>query len=458
MQNEIHLDVEFYQSLIEDLPVEIAIYNEEGRFTYANKATRSFFKSKNQEIAGKTFNELFSEKTASEQHAVRKQVFESGMEIRVSRDFILDGKPNYFSILHKPVKDNQGKVNAVMVVGTNITEQVRQEKLFEVQQQIDSLSNLTPNLTGSLKKAFQYLMEIDWVDAGGVYLYEENNENLKLVYSQGLSDNYIKSISVFSQSQPSAFAKTSQDILKANKRTFLEPVKNVMIKEGLTFAINIPLKFKKEIIGNLILGSKTISELSVHDRRIIESIAARIANLISIVKTKEQLISTNIKLNRSLYNLATQSQMLMQKSRLESLGELSAGLAHEINQPLSVISLVMENVNYKMQSGMATKEYLAGKFENIYNNINKIKQLIDHVRLFSRDQGNVIFDKIDVNNVINAALSMIGIQIKNQQIDLRAELSPSLGYTLGNPSRLEQVLLNLLSNSALQFESAVYMK
>jgi signal transduction histidine kinase len=137
----------------------------------------------------------------------------------------------------------------------------------------------------------------------------------------------------------------------------------------------------------------------------------------------------------------------MQKSRLESLGELSAGLAHEINQPLSVISLIMENVNYKMQSDTATKEYLVGKFENIYNNINKIKQLIDHVRIFSRDQGNVIFDKIDVNNVIHAALSMIGIQIKNHQIDLKTELSPDLGYTLGNPSRLEQVLLNLLSNS-----------
>jgi signal transduction histidine kinase len=58
-----------------------------------------------------------------------------------------------------------------------------------------------------------------------------------------------------------------------------------------------------------------------------------------------------------------------------------------------------------------------------------------------------MFERVDVNQVIKDSLSMIEAQLKNHQVKLTTELSGELGFTLGNPSRFEQVMLNLISNS-----------
>jgi len=107
----------------------------------------------------------------------------------------------------------------------------------------------------------------------------------------------------------------------------------------------------------------------------------------------------------------------------------------------------MENIQYKLEQKKLPEEYLISKFQTINQNINKISVLIDHVRIFSRDQGSITFEQVDVNQVINNALSMIGSQLKNNQIQVITELSDAIGYTIGNSSRFEQVILNLISNA-----------
>lgn len=437
----------FFKSLIETLPVEIAIYNEEGRFVYTNENTSLFFQQAKQEVIGKTFDEIFSKETADSQYETLRKIFATGQSMTVDRKFKLNGQQHFFKIQHQPIFDENGKVKSVMVIGQNLTTQTREEQLFGIQHKIDALSNQTISLENTLKKAFEFLLEIDWIDVGGVYLFDDKKEKLKLIYSTGLSDNYIRKVKIFSANEAPAVV-----VLKGKSRyikmiEFLEPIKTVMERENLAFVATIPLIYKRQVIGSINLGSKSVTDINWQDKKIIESIATRLANLIMLIKTREQLISANIELHRSLRNLESQNQLLIQKSRLESLGELAASLTHEINQPLSVISLVAENLNYKLNPESKEDSYLTGKFNTIFQNINKIRQLIDHFRIFSRDQGVIMFEKVDVNGVIHGALSMIGVQLNNHQIKVVTDLSENLGYTLGNPSRLEQVMLNLLSNA-----------
>jgi signal transduction histidine kinase len=171
------------------------------------------------------------------------------------------------------------------------------------------------------------------------------------------------------------------------------------------------------------------------------------AKIKALAKKKELLLTSNSRLKKDLHEIEEQQQLLIQKSRLDSLGELSSGLAHEISQPLSVISLVMENIRYKMDQNQVSPEYLVVKFGTISQNINKIKAVIDHVRIFSREQRSIVIEKVNVNQVISSALSMVESQLKEKHINFYTELNEEIGNTLGNPSRFEQAILNLLSNS-----------
>jgi PAS domain S-box-containing protein len=147
-----------------------------------------------------------------------------------------------------------------------------------------------------------------------------------------------------------------------------------------------------------------------------------------------------------------QQQLLVQKSKLESIGELSAGLAHEINQPLGGISMGLDNIQFKMLDKSLTDSYLKSKIETLFGDIERIRNIINHVRVFSRDQDKLVMETVDIKLVVDNALTMVRRQLLDQHVDVRTCLPDQDFYTLGNGYRLEQVLLNLLSNAKYAVE------
>lgn len=167
-------------------------------------------------------------------------------------------------------------------------------------------------------------------------------------------------------------------------------------------------------------------------------------------ETAQELETLNQRLEQrvkeELKKIEHQQQLLIQKSKLESLGELAAGIAHEINQPLGGIAMGMDNILVKINDKKLSKNYLPEKFERIFQDIERIKKIINHVRIFSKDQDIAEFDKININEVIENACSMVNTQYKNHNVDLVKTLEND-NFTLGNKYKLEQVILNLLSNA-----------
>lgn len=153
------------------------------------------------------------------------------------------------------------------------------------------------------------------------------------------------------------------------------------------------------------------------------------------------------RVREELEKLRKQEQIIIQKSKLESLGRLSAGIAHEINQPLGMINLGLQNLFNKLGSGQASPAYLRGKEAYFRENIERIKRIIEHVRLFSRDQQDEKLDRADLREIVSGALSMIKLQCKNQNIRLEFETPRQPLYIFANKYRLEQVVLNLLANA-----------
>ncbi|MCD4790222.1 MAG: response regulator [Bacteroidales bacterium] len=167
---------------------------------------------------------------------------------------------------------------------------------------------------------------------------------------------------------------------------------------------------------------------------------------------KELNLTLENRVKEELKKRQEQQRFLIQKSKLESMGELAAGIAHEINQPLGGISMGLDNILFKQSLNNISEEYLTTKINALFEDIDRIRQIINHVRVFSRDQQVAVSEVVDINDVIHDALSMVSKQYNNYNIKINLNLDKKNCQTIGNKYRIEQVVLNLLSNAKYAVE------
>lgn len=173
------------------------------------------------------------------------------------------------------------------------------------------------------------------------------------------------------------------------------------------------------------------------------------------VKKREQAQKALLELNhelelrieKALAEYKLQQEVIIHKSKLESLGVLAAGIAHEIYQPLSAISISINNIKNKAQKNELNIEYLTNKFNRISEDIQRIRQVIEHVRLFSREQKNLQPERVDVCQTLKDTLRLIEYDLKRHGIKMNLIIPVCPLWTVGSKFKLEQVFLNLISNA-----------
>lgn len=151
-------------------------------------------------------------------------------------------------------------------------------------------------------------------------------------------------------------------------------------------------------------------------------------------------------------------QQLIHTERMAGLGEMATGIAHEINQPFNIMSLCFENILYDLRMKKPIDEAsLRDRSDKIFESIFRIGNIIDHIRVFSREQKDYLLTAFDVNESIINALSMVAEQFKLKKIKLISELNVKNSKVVGNTYKFEQVILNLLVNAkdALQEKEAI---
>jgi len=136
---------------------------------------------------------------------------------------------------------------------------------------------------------------------------------------------------------------------------------------------------------------------------------------------------------------------LIQASKLATLGEMSTGMAHELNQPLNVISLAANNLRFAINKGKATPENTLSKLERIDGAVHRAASIIDHMRSYGRLAGEKL-TAIDVGEIVRGVDNLLAEQLKLASITLINKV-PSNGLMIkGNAIQLEQVLINLINN------------
>lgn len=140
-------------------------------------------------------------------------------------------------------------------------------------------------------------------------------------------------------------------------------------------------------------------------------------------------------------------KQLRHSEKMAGIGELATGMAHEINQPLNTMSMAIDNILFALESNTITENYLKTKIDKVFDNITRIKKIIDHVRTFSRDQDDFGQSKFDIDTSISNSISMISEQLEHLGIELSYKKNKQIPEIRGNTYRFEQVMLNLLVNA-----------
>lgn len=137
-----------------------------------------------------------------------------------------------------------------------------------------------------------------------------------------------------------------------------------------------------------------------------------------------------------------QQEALQQSEKMAALGGLLAGVAHELNNPLSV---VMGQTTLLMET--APEEKTKTRAEKIFKAADRCSRIVKSFLALARRKPPER-KQIDLNPIINNSLELLGYQFRNENVDLHLELDPALPPIMGDPDQMTQVFTNLALNAA----------
>jgi signal transduction histidine kinase len=146
--------------------------------------------------------------------------------------------------------------------------------------------------------------------------------------------------------------------------------------------------------------------------------------------------------------LAEQRLLRLHSDRLRSLGEMAAGIAHELNQPLVGVRGMAELIVLSTENGkIFSPEKTRKKARMIVEQADRMVHIIQHVRLFARESGQPETSVVNLNDVIQSGISLLRAQFRAHGLRLETALAEVQLPVRINPYSVEEVLLNLLTNA-----------
>jgi signal transduction histidine kinase len=206
-----------------------------------------------------------------------------------------------------------------------------------------------------------------------------------------------------------------------------------------------PLLASAELIGAIYvdtrLGSKLFGE---SDLALLSAMANQAAAALRLTRLYEHLQARNRELHETLRELQETQEQLIQKEKLASVGQLAAGVAHEINSPLSSILLYADILCQEIPAQNAQQ---CQDLQLIMKEAMRCRTIVHDLLSFSR-QNEVLAQPTDLNALLGEIVQEIGIQKRFQGVEIRMDLDSGLPIIEADPFQLRQVFCNLMNNGA----------
>lgn len=393
---ELQKSEELFRSVVYNSTELTTLTNADGTIIFISPQCKSVFGYPYNKLIGEQMPDFIHAEDVGKYRQAWEWVLYQGQEQREFEYRIFDeeGTIRWMSQTSKQVKVN-GRMLGVQSTIRNITEHIMDMQAKKIsEEKYKTLLNASPD-------------GILLIDLKGTII-EVSEIGLEL-FGAGTRDDLVGKD--FSQFVPPDEENTLNEIIEKT------------MSEGLVQ--NIEMKIRK--INRSIFAGETSATL------IQGSDGAPISFMITI-----RDISQRKKLETKQ----------LHADRMANLGEMASGIAHEINQPLNIISMVMDKILFEAcKAETVDIEFLKSKSDKIFENITRIKNIIDHVRAFSRSDDNYVLTAFNINSSIDNAVSMIMEQFKHLDINLNTQLDQQIPQIVGNTHKFEQVIVNLLTNA-----------
>jgi len=164
------------------------------------------------------------------------------------------------------------------------------------------------------------------------------------------------------------------------------------------------------------------------------------------IESNREILSLNNELNDYIERLQQTQQQLIQAAKLSSIGQLSAGVAHELNNPLAGVLIYTRLMKEKLAKDTYDKEKLISSLDKIESAIEHCTGIIRGLLDFAR-QSEPLLRPVTVSRAIDKAMSLVGHQARIKMIEVLREESPTLPLVVADFNQLVQVFINLIVNA-----------
>ena len=325
--------------------------------------------------------------------------------------------------------------NAIQIRDNTLEQKVR-ERTFELAT-LNDISNLISqslDLTDILSKTLFKILDTLQIRGGCIHILEDNI--FKVYIWHELSDSALDTLDNKTANELIIGNMAAKGELEINNNfdNLTEAKKQFLVNEGYLYYISVPLLSK----------DKTLGIITLLDRQ--KTFEPEVRELVSAIGKQVGVAIENIQLYKDLQlrlnELKDTQAQLLQSAKLASIGTLAAGVAHELNQPLTVIRGYSQILSKDIQN----ESPIANGLKKIEEQTSRMINVINHLRDFSR-QSKSSFEPFDAKDVIDNVLLMFNQQLKIHNIEIIKEISFDIKTVYGNKNHLEQVLINLLSNA-----------
>jgi signal transduction histidine kinase/PAS domain-containing protein len=455
-------------NIIEYNPYSIAIANAEGRYVKTNKAYENMFGRLSDLSAYSLFEDPFLKRMGFDK--LYRKLYDGEMKILRMKEVWYnphESDPGRFpdvdrclSVVNFPLFNPEEKVEFIVLMVEDITERKTAEKALKEERKKLVMSLKHKGLTaevayrlntgesfeenaGKILDTLSRTMEIDDVS---FYRFDTDHDYL-LKLGSGISSAAQVSAT---ENERLSCARISGLIAKitSSESPFIFDFRKLGEKDRRFFpgcrkgeSLIIPIRLRGEALGFVSLGHLKKHDWSREETELFKTIADIIAN----AWERQRQFQARLEAEKEQIEAV---KMAEQASRLASIGVMAAGITHEINQPLTVANFATDWLkSLKIKSDLALPDLFGEKVDLISRSVNRINEIIEHMRSFWVAPDHSMKRQIDLNESVNSAVSLLERQMYSHGIELEINLSSKPLSIQGNPVHLEQTVTNLVVNA-----------